>query len=451
MGSKNLESLFSKGRLVRVLHFLTAQGLTVVGNLLYGLLCVRLLPVADYAKFVVLFGVQGSLITLMDANLTATVLPLVGDRVDDLQLIADYVASLQQLSQWVYGVVGLCLVFVFPFLVSHRGWSHMTVLTMIVTLLVSTWFIRLGSAYGSVLIIRRDRDMWYRGQLIASLGTLLLLVGCWAAHLLSAFAAILINVSGIVFIGVFYFLRSRKLLLVRGQASREKQRAIYKLALPNIPQAVFFAVQGQVSLFLMTIFGRTGAVAGIGALGRLGQIFALFGYFNPLFIEPYFAKLPKSRLKRNYAVALLLAATVCTSAWLTAVAFPGMFLWVLGKQYRGLHHEMMIAMLASAISAFSSVLWGIHSARKFVYWWTNICSVVLILLVQVLFIVKGDLGSMQTVLRLNLCTNAASLLINAVTGVYGLLRGARNVGHIQPVLPESPVEGSGYTELRTEP
>ena len=40
----------------QVAYFLTKQGIAVGGNLLYGLLCVRMLPVPEYAKFAVLFG-----------------------------------------------------------------------------------------------------------------------------------------------------------------------------------------------------------------------------------------------------------------------------------------------------------------------------------------------------------------------------------------------------------
>ena len=37
---------FLAPKLQRVVEFLAAQGITMAGNLLYGLLCVRLLPIA---------------------------------------------------------------------------------------------------------------------------------------------------------------------------------------------------------------------------------------------------------------------------------------------------------------------------------------------------------------------------------------------------------------------
>jgi hypothetical protein len=45
----------------RVGKFLVFQGITLAGNLLYGFLCVRPLPLADYPKYAVVFGFVGSI------------------------------------------------------------------------------------------------------------------------------------------------------------------------------------------------------------------------------------------------------------------------------------------------------------------------------------------------------------------------------------------------------
>ena len=292
-------------RIRTLVHFFAAQGITMAGNLLYGLLCVRLLPSTEYAKFVVVFAVQGTIIALMDVNFTGTLVPLVGERIHDHQLIADYVASLRQLSNWAYAIVGSGLVLFYPFLVKNRGWSWQVVAAMVIILLASTWFMRITSAYGAVLILLRGRSDWYKGQMISSLGTLALLVLLWALHRLGPFSAILLNVAGIVFVGIFYHYRARRLLGVRGSVTPAKRRAIVRLALPNVPQAVFYALQGQLALFLITYLGHTKGVASVGALARLGQLFAIFLQMNPLLTEPYFARLPKELLRDTRSLSWL--------------------------------------------------------------------------------------------------------------------------------------------------
>jgi hypothetical protein len=42
---------------------------------------------------------------------------------------------------------------------------------------------------------------------------------------------------------------------------------------PIIPGIIFTAVQGQISVLLITLFGQTKSIAEVAALGRLGQLF----------------------------------------------------------------------------------------------------------------------------------------------------------------------------------
>ena len=152
----------------------------MLGNVVYGIFCVRLLPVSEYAKFVVLFGAIGVLVTLMDINFSGSLIPLIGNRIEDHSLIADYVASLRQLSYVLFGLLGTATIFLYPFFVQHRGWKWQTIAAMIVLLLVACWFLRISATYGAVMILFRDRSLWYRGQMISSFGTLTLLLALWA-------------------------------------------------------------------------------------------------------------------------------------------------------------------------------------------------------------------------------------------------------------------------------
>src|SRR5579864_4549937 len=163
---------FAAPKLHRVAEFLLAQGITLAGNLLYGLLCVRLLPVSGYAKFAVVFAYLGSLVVLMDVGISGSLVPLVGDKTEDRQLIADYVASLRQLAHRLFALMAPATAIVFPFLVRKQDWGWRTVSAMIVILIVASWCARVSAAYGTVLILRRDRKRYYKAQMSSSLGTL---------------------------------------------------------------------------------------------------------------------------------------------------------------------------------------------------------------------------------------------------------------------------------------
>lgn len=428
---------FLAAKLHRIVEFLFSQGITLAGNSLYGVLCVRLLPIPDYAKFVVVFGFLGTLVVLMDIGFSSSLLPLIGEKTDDLQLIADYVASLRQLAYWLFFALAPVSVIVYPLLVRKQHWSAQVVAAMVAILLVAAWCARVGGAYGAVLIVRRDRKMWYRVQMIQSLGTLALLGIVWAVHALNGFSAILINVAGIVYVAIAYFLRARNLLGVKGTASPEDRAAIVHFTAPNLPATIFYAFQGQIALVLITCFGHVTAVASVGALSRLAQFFALFSQMSPLLVEPYFAKLPRERLKRNYVVLLVAATFGLGTVTLLSRIFPGVFLWILGPKYSSLHYEVFLMMASSSLSMASGLLWTVHNARRFVYWWGSISFIVATLVIQIVCVWKTDLSTIRGVLMMNLWVALASLVLVVLAGIYGFLNGPRERVKLVAVAAES--------------
>ncbi len=426
---------FLAPKMPHAVEFLFSQGITMAGTLLYGLLCVRLLPVNDYAKYVVVYAIQGSLVVLMDVGITGSIIPLLGEQIDNRQLIADYVASLRHLAYWLFAIMAPITIVVYPLLVRNRHWSWQVVTAMVAILLVSVWFVRVSSAYGAVLIVRRDRRRWYRAQMVSSLGTLALLGVFFALHWLNAFSAILINLLGLISIAAAYFFRARQLLGVTGVPSREKRKAIIQLALPSAPGAIFYALQGQLAVLLITILGRTEGVASVGALGRLGQIFALVSQMNPILVEPYFARLPKARLKADYLRAVALVGGFGLCIVFLARTFPEVFLWVLGPQYSHLRFEVLQVMLAGAIGLQCGLMASINGARRFVYYWQNVSNIGLTILVQIIFLWKADLSSIRGVLWLNIASSLPALALGIVVAFYGFARGGRKIVGLEH-LPE---------------
>jgi O-antigen/teichoic acid export membrane protein len=418
-----MNGLVRKARVL--LQFLFVQGFTLVGNLVYGILCVRLLPASEYAKFVVVFSVTGTLVVLMDVNISTSLAPLVGERVHDRKLIADYVASLRQLTHYLFSAVAVGAIIFFPLLVKRRGWDLRTTASMIAILLVAAWFIRMSAAYGTTLVLLRERSIWYRGQMIQSYGTLILLGLFLAFHLLNGFIAILINLVGILFIGLYYYSAARTKLGGGGVGSREKRRAIIHLALPNVPGAIFYALQGQISLFLITFFGHTVGVASVGALARLANIFALLSKMNPMLVEPYFSKLPEKAVKTNYAAATLLAIAGCGAITLVAWLRPEVFLWVLGSQYQNLRFEVLLVIASGSLSTLAGMLYCINSARRFVYWWNVGANIIVTVAAQALCILHFDMSAVRGVLLLNLFTNLVSLVVVVSVSLYGFIYGPR--------------------------
>ena len=412
----------SKSR--HVMHFVVNQGIAVMGNLVYGLLCVRLLPVYDYAKFAIIFGFMGTLTVLMDSVTTGTLAPLIGENIDDLGRIADYVASVRKLTTRVFVFLAPVASIALLLVLRKQPWALSTDLQIAGAVLLISWFARVGGTYSSVLLIRRDRMSYYRIQILGSLGSLALLVMLWSMHRVSLYACVLLNISQVTFCALGYFRRAYQILGTRGVPTVMFQRAIVHLALPSVPGTVFYALQGQITLLLITLLGHSStSIANLGALSRLGQILTFASQMNPVLIEPFFARLRRNQVKSMYMLAFVLAVTGVSIFTILAFMYPQTFLWILGPNYRELRLEAGLVVCGSSIYFLAGFLTVIHTSRRFVYWWSNIANIVLILSVQIFFILRFDLSTVRNLLEMNIGTATASLVVCISVGIFGLTFG----------------------------
>jgi hypothetical protein len=104
-----------------------------------------------------------------------------------------------------------------------------------------------------------------------------------------------------------------------------------------------------------------------------------------------------------------------------------MFLWVLGPKYAGLNYEVLLILIGSSLRYLSGSMFVIHAARRFVYWWNNLTVISLTLAVQVVFLFRGNLGTVRSALMFNIVSAAAAVIVSILCAVYGFLRGPRAI------------------------
>src|SRR5260370_34569144 len=105
----------------------------------------------------------------MDISFSSALLPLIGERTDDRQLIADYVASLRQLAHWLFLVMAPVTVIAYPLFVRRQHWSWPVVAAMVVILLVASWCARVSGAYAAAALVRLGRQRLGLAQRVVSL------------------------------------------------------------------------------------------------------------------------------------------------------------------------------------------------------------------------------------------------------------------------------------------
>jgi hypothetical protein len=186
-----------------------------------------------------------------------------------------------------------------------------------------------------------------------------------------------------------------------------------------MPSTIFFALQGQISIFLISWFGRAESIAEVGALGRIGQLFIMLGAFNSVVIAPNIARISRQLLPRRYIQVLVGAVAVCCALIGLALVFPGVFLWLLGHKYEHLRSELPWMMASACVGYVTGVMWTMHSARKWIFSWGVWTYIAAVVLTQIAGLLYMDLSTTTGVILFGLYSSFATLAVQIAWAIFG--------------------------------
>lgn len=417
------EKLVRRARIL--LLYLTGQGLLQILGFSVGLLLLRWLTIDNYAQFSIAFSFQTSLSLLTDLGFSATIVALVGPRKDQPEVICSYIRSGQHIRNRVLLIVTPLSAILYIFIARQHHWAQIPSALLFLSIITSIYFNGMVSYHSVPLLIHRKLSEFYRFQIFGAGFRLITTSAMYLARALNAWTTSWINALGYLLIGLLNKHESKSYIRLPAHPDPAITKQMIHYLMPNIPGILFFAVQGQISIYLISIFGQTRSIAEVGALGRLAQIFLLLSSFNLAVIEPFMARLPTERVARNYLTILGIAACICGLLCLVGFLAPGILLLLLGPRYAGLQRETGWVILGACMSYLVGVTWFMATARRWIYWTTTWATIGLIVTAQIVFLSLVRIDSTMHAVLFGCATSAAHLIGMLFNGMYGYVRGPR--------------------------
>jgi O-antigen/teichoic acid export membrane protein len=199
----------------------------------------------------------------------------------------------------------------------------------------------------------------------------------------------------------------------------EVRRQIVGQVKRMLPNTLFYVFSGQITVWLIAVFGETTAVAAVGALGRIGMALGLLGTIFGLVAIPRFARIPthdSRRVWRRYWQAQAALLIACASVTIAIAAFPELVLAILGPSYRDLTYEVVLMGAGAGFGVLFGAAFGLGAARAVVAppWLVlPYCLGIQALLVYVL-----PVGTVAGVIWLGLASFASQWLMHAAYFAY---------------------------------
>lgn len=201
--------------------------------------------------------------------------------------------------------------------------------------------------------------------------------------------------------------------------SKELREEIMAIVKKQAPLTIYFCLQSQIGIWLISIFGNVHRVAELGALGRIGMLFSIVVMTVSALVVPRFARCQEpARLSFQYMLILLGFAGIVLCGTAFAWLFPKSLLWLLGPQYAHLADLVWLAVLASGTSSLGGVLYSLNVNKGWIP--PAIFFIPLEIAGQVILCLAFDLSSVHGILMISILAPIIPGLINLLVGMKKL-------------------------------
>lgn len=376
-----------------------------------GILLVRRLEQREYALFTIANTMQGTINVLADIGISIGLVSIGGRVWQDSHRFGELISAGLKLRRKLgtLAILGVTPLLYFMLLKNGASFFYTVILSAAVLAGLSAQ-LSLG-VLDVVPRLRSDIRQIQKIDFTGSLARLAILAGL-AFVFLNAGVAALVG-SGTLLLQYLMLRRyAAGVIDLRAEENPEDRKAMLGFIRSQAASAVFFCLQGQITVFLISFFAhRAGAVAEVGALGRLAMIFAVLGNLLTNIFAPAFARCQEPR-KLGWLYAGIVGGVAAFSLLVLggAALLPNEFLFVLGNKYSHLQRELLLMIGGATLNMVASTLWTLNASRAWIA--GSWLYIPLTLGMQLLLIPFTDFSSVDGVLIFNLFSAIPSLALN---------------------------------------
>jgi O-antigen/teichoic acid export membrane protein len=399
-------------------NFAVVQAVVQMIGFLSGILLVRTLEQRDYAYFTIANTMQGTLNVLADIGISVGLVSIGGRVWQDRHRFGQLVNTALTVRKKLGAVAILVVTPVLYFLLVRNG-APFFYTTVLIVVVLAGFLIQLSlSVLAVVPRLRSDIARIQSIDLTGALARLLVLLALMY-FFLNAGVAIMVATAALLLQCAMLRKYVAGVIDLSAPENAEDRAAMFGFVRKLAANAVFFCLQGQITVFLISFFAHSAsAIAEVGALGRLAMIFAVLSNLLTNVFVPAFARCQSTRKLRWLYTAIIGGVGVFGLLVLCGAAiFPEQFLFLLGNKYFHLHRELLLIVGGAVLSSLAGTFWALNASRAWVA--GSWLYIPLTLATQIALVPYTDFSSVKGVLTFNLLSAIPNLLLNIVLSYRG--------------------------------
>lgn len=390
-----------------------------------GIIIIRTLGKEEYANFTIANSLQGTMNLLADSGISTGLIAIGGRVWQDPFKLGQLVNTTLKLRIYFLVVAVMLITPILLWMLVNNGSSFMYAVLIAITILVELYFYIINGVSTTVLRLHSDiKNLQYSDLLFST--SRIILLGLASYSLLNVLVATFISTISSALQSFLLNKSIKNKIVVNAPVSMEYRKSILEITTNLLPSTIYYCIQGQLSVFLISIFGNTNNIAEVGALGRFSIIFSLINAVASQIFIPRFSRCESKFLMRQYLQIIGGYSSICLIIIGLTFLFPEQILWIIGKNYSNLKFELTLMVISAVIYSITGVMWAINTSRAWVkYNWVYIPST---LITQAFFLFKLDLSKVSEVIYLGIFSILPFLAINIISTFIGI--NSKNIPNI---------------------
>jgi len=419
LANPKYSKLFEWGKLISITG--SAQMIVQATALVTGILIIRLLPTKEYAFYTLANTMLGTMTVLADGGIGAGVMAQGGKVWANKEKLGQVLSTGLDLRK---RFAILSLAFALPVLIyllwhQHANWL---IIVMVVLTIIPSFLSALSDSLLEIVpkLHQAIKPLQFNQ---VSVGVFRLFLSSISIFIFPfTFIALLAN--GIP--RIYGNLKLRKIAFNLADKNQkpdpEVRREILKSVKKIMPGSIYYCVSGQITIWLVSFFGSTDAIAKLGALGRFSMLLTVFTVIFSTLITPRFARFPNDRtfLFKKFVMIQIGMVSLCTLICAAVYFFPQPAIWLLGNKFQGLEVELSISIIGACLSLMSGIFFGLLSSRG---WPTHPA---ILIPGNIAFVIAGALlfnvKTLQGALWFNVFINSFPVIMHSLYFYYKLSR-----------------------------
>ncbi|MEJ7560471.1 MAG: polysaccharide biosynthesis protein [Pedobacter sp.] len=411
--------LYEWGKLISLTG--SAQIFIQAIGMITGILIIRMLTTQEYAYYTIANTMLGTMTILADGGVSIGVMNQGGKVWNDKRELGTVLSTGMALRK-MFGVYSLLIsIPILSYLLWHQGAGPWTIVLIVLTLIPAFFAAMSDSLLEIFPKLNQDIKSLQVNQITVSIVRLVL--SCVSVFFLP-FTFIAILASGIPRLYGNYKLKAiaHKFAESGHAPDEQRKKEMLKIVRATLPGAIYYCLSGQITIWLITLFGTASSIAQVGALGRFSMLLSIFSVMFSTLITPRFARFPNNigLLASRFLQFLILILVISLIITGLTYLFPSQILWVLGKEYSGLYDALILSIIGGCIGLGCGAIYSLTSSRGWVV------NPVILIVYNVLVIIIGllilDVSTIEGILLLNIFIGCSQIVMLIILFVYKLFK-----------------------------